>query len=556
MRRSKVMLLLAFVMTMACLTQLMGCVGSNEPSVAPNTGSSSSTTPGGTPASNDGLTFTVPLGASKTPTTITFTTLGSPAANGTWTGTTLPTLDTACATFIKGFTVTATGSITTFDAPIGVGGNVPTSIPAGTTLVLAMANNNAWVDVATITVGAGGLLTENLTSITLPGIVATGTYVLYQPQIGCQTAVSNLGVVFIADDGASSGNPLNPTHSIQAITIFDKQGQPLATPTIKFMNYSTATDLDGQALTPDGSQGIAVDGGNTLRFFSRNKTTGDFVKSSVTLDVSAAGGDGDSVAIMPNGDEAVVSADSSSLLLLVSGINSGAPKAAANITIPGNRDGVVISNDGKVLLARGSSGLTVFSIASVTPAAGPLGGTVSHSFTQKADLTAMGNHYTSGDGREGMAFSPTDSSRAVVIGSTAADITLLTNLTTTPTAGTTLTLSGVNSVYSVSVTPDGKTAIVGTNAGLVMVSGVATGTLTQVGTPFAPSFTNGSSLTLGNVNTLGVTLDGKYVVICAAQPSYSNGTLLVIPITSTGFLAPVGQLNGVAVPYNDQLLIH
>jgi hypothetical protein len=30
----------------------------------------------------------------------------------------------------------------------------------------------------------------------------------------------------------------------------------------------------------------------------------------------------------------------------------------------------------------------------------------------------------------------------------------------------------------------------------------------------------------------------------------------VIPITSTGFSAPVGVLTGVAIPDNDQLVIH
>jgi hypothetical protein len=533
--------LLAVVMALGCLTQLTGC-GDDDWVWWPTGGG---TPTGGTTVTNDGLTFTNPNGQTITVSTVTNAQLPTP-------------IDTNCQTFVKGFKVTASGGVTTFTLPVTLTGTVPTTIPVGTTLVLERLQNNAWVDVATFTVKTGSTIVANLASTTLPGLKEPGTFVLYEPKNGCNTAVSNLGVVFIADDGNAYGNPLNTNHSVQVINLFDAAGKPLATPTIKFMNYSTATDIDGQALTPDGSQGVVVDGGNTLRFFSRNTATGAFVKSSVTLDVSAYGGDGDSVAIMPNGDEAVVSADSPSVLLLVSGINSGVPKTAETITVPGNRDGLALSIDGKVLLARGPSGLTVFTIASITPVTGALGGKVSHSFTQTKNYPAMGNNNTGEDGREGMAISPTDSNRAVVIGVAGADITLLTGLTTaTPTAGTALTLTGgVTYVYCVSITPDGKTAIVGTDKGIVMVSGVDTGTLKQVGTPFAPTFTNTGSQTLGTVYTLGITLDGKYAVVCAPQPAYNNGTLLVIPITATGFSAPVGQLNGIAPPDNDQLLIH
>jgi hypothetical protein len=74
-----------------------------------------------------------------------------------------------------------------------------------------------------------------------------------------------------------------------------------------------------------------------------------------------------------------------------------------------------------------------------------------------------------------------------------------------------------------------------------------------VGTAYAPSYTlEGSSVTLGNITTLGITLDGKYVV---AGDEY-NQALVVIPFTSTGFSSAPASVGKVAIPSNDQLLIH
>jgi hypothetical protein len=443
-------------------------------------------------------------------------------------------------TSLLGFTMAAPG-LTSFNVAVRINGTVASTITAGTTLNLAMQTGSSWADVSTITVGSGGLLNQNLSSTLLQGIMAPGTYVLYLPVSGCNTAVSNLGIALVTDDNGT----------LQVANLYDANGNALPTPILTNLVYSSAYDLDGMALTPDGSQGIMVDGSNRILFFS-NVQTGTPVASSTVIDVSnyGAGTDGDSVAIMPNGNEAVVSLDGSNQLLLVSGIASGNPQAAAIITVPDYRDGVVISNDGRVLLARGSSGLTVFSIAAITPTTGSLGGSVSHSFTQTADITT-GLGYGPSDGRKGMAISPTDSSRAVVIDS-GGNAALVTGLPNSATAHTQIPLTGYP--YSVSITPDGKKAIVGTSSGILMLSGVDTGTLTQVGTTsFAPTYTlNGSSTTLGSVYTLGVTLDGRYAVVC----DQSNSALLVIPITATGFSAPVGILGGVTSPYNDQLVIH
>ena len=458
--------------------------------------------------------------------------------------------------FLAAFELTVDPTtLTVFNVPVGVSGTLGTTVPANTTINLAKLDGNTWVDVATFVVGAsGGVFTENLPSFNLPGLLRPGYYLLYEPAPGTNTSVSNLGVALVADDG---GTMADGSGGLQVIHLYDSKGTLLNPPTIAYLDYNNAYDLDGQAMTPDGSQGIMVDGGNTVRFFSKVQT-GVPIASTTTVDISAYGGDGDSVAILPNGNEAVVSGDSYNELVVVSGIVSGNPVAAITIPTPSYRDGLAISNDGTVLLARGYDGLTVYSIASITPVAGTIGGTISHSFTQQVDLPKMGSE--SEDGRDGMAISPKDSSRAVTItygdiaGADTNNIQLLTGLPMNTTVGSSVAFPSNFYPYAIAISPDGKLAVVGGASGLLLFSGVDTGTLTQVGTAaYVPSYTlNSSSTTLGYVPTLGITLDGKYVV----AGDQDNSAIVVIPFDATGFGAPASVLGNVAIPYNDQLLIH
>jgi hypothetical protein len=489
--------------------------------------------------------------------------------------------------FVFAFKITVVPTtIKMFNAPLTIDavGLVPTNVPANATLNLAFLQNEgqtnaAYNDVGTFKTGANNTLTENLPTSDLPGITQPGTYVIYVPAQGTNITLANFGIALLTDEQGGA--------SLQVINLFDSAGKPLVTPTIKTLPFADASDLDGQAITPDGSQGILVDGGSTVRFFS-NVQTGTPAASSASVDISKYGGDGDSVAILPNGDTAVVAGDSADLVV-ISGILSGSPKLATTIPCPAARDGVVISNDGKTLLARGGNGLTVFSITPATAAPGPLGGTLAFTFTQVMDIPGLGTTVLE-DGRDGMAFSPADSSRAVVIGRDANNAPIINIITGLPNAPVTrsaalnippyrgslpqraaekkgrptrVVLAGFNLALSVAVTLDGKNAVVGTEAGLTLVSGVDTGNLAQVGAVFNPAFTatdpsSGASKTyqLGMVTTLGITLDGKYVVACSQLPSPDKGTLFLIPINGTAFGSAASQLNGVSVPDNDEILLH
>ena len=190
-----------------------------------------------------------------------------------------------------------------------------------------------------------------------------------------------------------------------------------------------------------------------------------------------------------------------------------------------------------------------------------------------------------------MAISPTDSSRAVIVGTDPSGnpvAQLVTGLPLAPAvqalrlslpATRTLVPSGLDvgelapaaltlptgaTPYAVAI--NGDNAFVQTSAGIVTLSGVTSGSLAQVGSVYDPALTNlppgASACSLAHpLGTVGVTLDGKYVVALAtctgvaANPG--TGVLLTVPIGAGGALAaPAGQLNNVVTPDNDQLLVH
>ncbi len=104
--------------------------------------------------------------------------------------------------FIYAFSIASQdGHITSFNAPVTLSGTLSSTIPSGTTLNLAIYGNNTWVDVATATVGANGVFTENSPTPALPGILALGTYVLYKPA----PAASNTGPIALNVPVSGSG---------------------------------------------------------------------------------------------------------------------------------------------------------------------------------------------------------------------------------------------------------------------------------------------------------------------------------------------------------------
>lgn len=457
--------------------------------------------------------------------------------------------------YVAAFSIST--AITNFSKPVTLDGTNVTGLPEGTLLSVAYLDNGAWVDIGALTVtAAGGFVTLSPTT-SLPGILHPGNYVIYRQP----TSTDN-------------GN-----HAATGLQIFypqDSSNIPLATPSVKTL-YTNLMNINGQSLTSDGKYGLLVSD-NIVRFFT-NANTGSPVASAASLDISPYSLSGSSVVIFPAGNEAVVTGGGDSLVV-ISGINSGNPVLADTISVPSPREGLALSSDGKVLLARGADGLTVFSVTSIPTKTGTLGGPVSHSFSEVLDIPDAGSGYYFSGGRDGMAFSPKDSSKAVIIGDPSGNpsIRLLSGLPGNPSLSSlqlslpnikphkyrvmtrglkpNLVLTGPSYVSSVAVTPDGTKAIVGTDAGLVLVSGISSGTLSQVNTPFSPTFTvSGTPYTLAGINSLAITKDGKYAVAMTPQPSPDLGSILTVPITSNGFANPVGQLSNAYIPNNDIMLI-
>lgn len=373
------------------------------------------------------------------------------------------------------------------------------------------------------------------------------------PTPGPSPTPIGLSFALVGDDGSGFLN------GVQIMQVEDATGTALSTPTQNFVSVP-AGDIDGLTLTSDGSRGALIDGSNHVYFFTSELLQGNLTVSPNTVDVSQFGGDGDSIATLTDGDEVVVSAGGTTDLALISDILSGTPVIADRIPTSNlglEYDGVVISLDSKVMLSRSASGgsIDVYSIAPVSPHPGPIGGTVAFAFTLNQNLTVP---QASPDGREGMAISPTDSSRAVIANLDNSAI-LLTGLPTSPTLGPPVTLPGAASATT--LTPDGKFAVVAVAGGLVVLGGVDTGALAQVGGLYSPSFpTPSGSCQLTSPTTLSVTPDGKYIVViqnCSlqSQSSVGSGVLLTIPITAGVLGSPAGQLNYVVTPSDDQMEI-
>jgi hypothetical protein len=503
-------------------------------------------------------------------------------------------------TYIVAFSTTFGGAIPAIAPNVTGTAIVPNSIAVNTQLNIAINANATYSDVGTALVGSSGSFASAPATVSLPGIRQPGTYLVYEPAQGTNTAQINYGFALLADDSTAAN------HGLQLVQIEDGSGNLLPQPTATFFPLSAATDLDGQALTPDASHGAVVDGGNQVYFFA-GIPQHQVVIAPNTVDVTAYGGDGDSIVALPAGDEVVVSADEGGPLAVISGILSGNPVVAD--TIPNSnsnlRDGLVISQDGTIMLSRGQDlgtpGIDVYRITHVAAHAGSTNqGTTSYNFALTQTLASPGTVSTPffEDGRDAMAISPTDSTRAVIGGvssSMTATVQLLTGLgsgsvtvqslelrapATThrrrafaaplepshrlPAA---ITLPANEEIVAVAISPDGTTAYVSTNVGIYTFSGVNTGTLTQVGSVYNPTLTVpggtcNAAVTFEGAATIGILPDGKYLIAVencqlAFTGNQGPGVLYVAPIGSGGALgAPVAQYNYAFAPFNDQMITH
>jgi hypothetical protein len=169
-----------------------------------------------------------------------------------------------------------------------------------------------------------------------------------------------------------------------------------------------------------------------------------------------------------------------------------------------------------------------------------------YTFNVEAEDTNLGSNVPLlGYGR--MAINPGSPSHALVGGTSGGNGSLLTLITGLPgaiTESSTVTLPGT--ITSIAFTPGyGTYAVVGTTAGIVVVGGTSSSTLSVL-TPFSgvtaytPTFTdcNGHQSTLTNIASVALSVDLKYLVALGTGtgvtcPSGYNATLIAVPFTST-----------------------
>ncbi|GAC1308224.1 MAG: hypothetical protein NVS2B3_06250 [Vulcanimicrobiaceae bacterium] len=210
-------------------------------------------------------------------------------------------------------------------------------------------------------------------------------------------------------------------------------------------------------------------------------------------------------------------------------------------TIPANPRSIVrVGSDTNqiVALARGPQDLVSFAVTIVGSG---------YQFDAKAVDPTLGSA-TALRGSGALAFDPQDSGRALVGGTTSAGGSVLTLVTGLPNAIVrAATLAMPATIRSIATTGNGTFGIVGTDAGIVVVKGVDSGTLSIV-PPFAPTAaTAGASVPLYRT-CAGATapLSQIYSVALSGDQRY-----LVALGTTPGLTCPSGYVASiVAVPFN------
>lgn len=96
-------------------------------------------------------------------------------------------------------------------------------------------------------------------------------------------------------------------------------------------------------------------------------------------------------------------------------------------------------------------------------------------------------------------------------------------------------------VSSIAYGPNGNYAIVATTAGFYVATvtpsnGTSSATLSLNATPADPTYkgSDGNTYAIDHAQSIAITQDGKYLVALTDQPSATEGTLIILPISTSG----------------------
>jgi hypothetical protein len=271
------------------------------------------------------------------------------------------------------------------------------------------------------------------------------------------------------------------------------------------------------------------------------------VSSVAVLDQSSAGSSGVALALGPAATPPAIVA-LTSLQNAPPQYGSSIPFAGSNYTdktVPlGPYSIVHVSPDQTNVLTRGPGALTAFAVTIVS---------AGYQFNAESHDTTLG--YGPGPtlrGNGNIAYDPADSTRALVAGDSTGRTNLLYLISGLPSQishQAQLALPG--NINSIVISPNGTYAIVGTDAGIVVVDGVNSSTLTFT-IPFDRYTTNASAIPYVDCTGIARKMTDVYSVGLSAglEPGTSNYFLVALGST-TGVSCPSGHNATIAaLPFN------
>lgn len=396
----------------------------------------------------------------------------------------------------------------------------------------------------------------------------------------------NADVAYEPDGG--NGHGLNGVQTVQ----YENSDGYLCASSIaslpKAVNF--ASSVDSLAFTPDFTGAIALlrnaAGGYTLAQDISGAAFGQLVPVGTPYDLSvpptAAPStsptaiplipDGTSVTLLGTATQgsspiALITGPAASAIVALTSLPNAPPQYGGAIPFSGGnysiqppplpRSIVRVSPDlaGSILLARGPSDLLVF--AGTTVATG-------YQYNAVADDTTLGSGALL-RGLGNIAFDPADISRVLLGGTTSgggSTLTLVTGLPSKIIRSSSITVPG--NINSVEIENSGTYAYVATDAGVVVVNGVGSGSLSVVQPGFQPGSSggrnalpytncNGLPASLSYVSAVRISSDGRYLIALGMQPGTTcpsgyNASVVAIPFNPAGGGTPAPSTSPTPTP--------
>lgn len=335
-----------------------------------------------------------------------------------------------------------------------------------------------------------------------------------------------------AGTGASGTIVLpNGSAGVAVVHIEDASGNLLSTPVLT--NYSTSFPVTVVAEPPDFSQGL-VGGGATAQTFN-TATTAPALAETEQVYTS-----GNITSLTINADSTFSFVEINSLygfdtLCFTGGLHQ---TTGGNGFNPGTQpSGAIVSSPNGAFGAEigvNSNGMNLYGYTAV---ASP------HSID--FDDIAFGIAPYSNSkviGRGAMAFNPSTNTSLLVGSGT--ELVAYTNITANGFPYYSQAVAQVPSsatVSSIAYGPNGNYAIVATTAGFYVATvtpsnGTSSATLSLNATPADPTYkgSDGNTYAIDHAQSIAITQDGKYLVALTDQPSATEGTLIILPISTSG----------------------